>query len=262
MHLNHLKATVITVCFNAEKYIDGAIQSVLSQSYPNIEYIIIDGASTDQTVTIIERYKKRITKIVSGKDRGIYDAMNKGVRFATGDIIYFLNADDRFFDTNVVANIVKTFEEHKKASLVIGKVEPVHASASFLSNKRVYQGKWSSKLRLLIDGLCHQRVFAKIDLFRKLGFFDLKLRYAADFDWLLRAYNAKEKFVHTNFSVAFFDVRGFSSRDWQGAISDIVHAVYRNAGFFEFFMYFVYVSSRKIMRAIHILLQRQEKSES
>ena len=251
-----IKITVITVCFNAEKHIEGAIQSVLVQTYPNIEYIIVDGASTDGTLVIVEKYKDRIYKIVSEKDRGIYDAMNKGVQLATGDVVYFLNADDRLFNANVIADIVKVFNTHKEADLVIGKVEPVNMPASFLSNKREYQGECLSKAQLLINGLCHQRVFAKTNLFKRIGFLKWTLRYSADFDWILRAYKSKAVVVRTDCCVAFYDVNGFSTRNWWGAISDHAHVVFCNANLFEFIFYLIYVSLRKIIRTLKFWLKR------
>ena len=101
------KVSVITVCYNAEEFIENAINSVLNQTYINIEYIIIDGASKDSTVPIINKYKSKITFFLSEPDNGIYEAMNKGIKAATGDILYFLNSDDIFYDKYVIENVVK-----------------------------------------------------------------------------------------------------------------------------------------------------------
>jgi glycosyltransferase involved in cell wall biosynthesis len=92
------KVSVITVCYNAEEFIENAINSVLKQTYENLEYIIIDGASKDNTVSIINKYKSRITFFLSEPDNGMYEAMNKGIKAATGDVLYFLNSDDDIAD--------------------------------------------------------------------------------------------------------------------------------------------------------------------
>lgn len=109
-----MKVSIITVCYNSEEYIEEAVKSVLFQTYQNIEYIIIDGKSTDGKLNIINKYKDRISKIMSEKDEGIYDAMNKGAQVATGDIIYFLNSDDRLIDKDVIMDAAKKFEENNK----------------------------------------------------------------------------------------------------------------------------------------------------
>ena len=101
-YLKDPKISIITVCLNSGDYLEDAIKSVSRQSYPNIEYIIVDGGSTDGSAGIFDKYKDRIDKIVTEKDNGIFDAMNKGIRLSGGDIIYFLNSDDRFFDDRVV----------------------------------------------------------------------------------------------------------------------------------------------------------------
>src|SRR5690606_12581514 len=100
------KVSIITVCYNAEKFIESAIKSVINQTYSNIEYIIVDRNSKDKTLTIIENYKNQISQIISEPDKGIYDAMNKGVEKASGELIGILNADDFYNDENVIEKVV------------------------------------------------------------------------------------------------------------------------------------------------------------
>lgn len=102
-----MKVSIITIAYNSAETIEDTIQSVLAQDYPNIEYIIVDGASKDQTPQIVERYKSSISKYVSERDKGIYDAMNKGVALATGDVIGILNSDDFYADQKVISDIVR-----------------------------------------------------------------------------------------------------------------------------------------------------------
>ena len=107
--MQDLKISIITVVFNAEGTISRCIESVLQQTYDNVEYIIIDGASTDETIPIINQYRHRLSHILSEPDKGIYDAMNKGIKLATGDIIGMLNADDVFADFNILSNVALAF---------------------------------------------------------------------------------------------------------------------------------------------------------
>ena len=109
----NMKLSIITVSLNNKDTIEQTIRSVLSQTYNNVEYIVIDGGSTDGTVDIIKKYEDKISYWVSESDKGIYDAMNKGIRKATGDIVGILNADDFYVDENVLEKVVKCFEKEK-----------------------------------------------------------------------------------------------------------------------------------------------------
>ena len=113
----NLKVSIITSVYNNEATIEDAIKSVLSQNYNNIEYIVVDGASKDGTVTIIKKYEDKISTFVSEKDKGIYDGLNKGVSLATGDIIGFLHSDDIYADENIISEVVEAFEKNKTDSI-------------------------------------------------------------------------------------------------------------------------------------------------
>ena len=108
------KVSVVTACLNSSKYLEEAIKSVIEQSYKAIEYIIVDGGSTDATPKILDRYVNKISKVIIEKDRGVFDAMNKGISVASGEIIYFLNSDDKLHDSNTIENAVNFFIENKK----------------------------------------------------------------------------------------------------------------------------------------------------
>ena len=114
---NSLKISIITVCFNSEKFIQEAIESVINQTHQDIEYIIVDGGSKDKTVDIIKSYSKKITKYISEPDKGIYDAMNKGLKMATGDYIGILNSDDFYIHNEVIANVVNELKQKQTDSL-------------------------------------------------------------------------------------------------------------------------------------------------
>ena len=112
-----MKVSIITVSLNSESTIKECIESVLSQTYKNIEYIIVDGMSNDKTIKIIDSYRSKLDKFISEKDEGIYDAMNKGIKLATGDIVGILNSDDEYFNENVIENVVEAISNKQADSL-------------------------------------------------------------------------------------------------------------------------------------------------
>jgi glycosyltransferase involved in cell wall biosynthesis len=180
-----MKITIITVTYNSEKYLENTILSVLNQTYKNIEYIIIDGGSTDRTISIIEKYANFITTWISEKDVGIYDAMNKGIRNSTGDVIGFLNSDDIFFDNDTIENIANSFNINIEC--VFGDIVFVD---SVNTNKitRHYSAK-NFKLHHFSYGHMppHPSFYALKTLYEKVGFFKVNYKIAADFDFILRS---------------------------------------------------------------------------
>jgi glycosyltransferase involved in cell wall biosynthesis len=180
-----MKISIITVCFNSEKYIRTAIESVLGQDYPNIEYIIIDGKSTDKTLEIINEYRDKIQCIISEPDKGIYDAMNKGLKLATGDVLATLNSDDIYTSSNVISLIVDTFKKNE-CDIVFGDLYYVKPE-----NTDIIVRKWVAK-PYFPDSFKkgwhppHPTFFVKNEIFLKYGYFDLSLKLAADFELMLR----------------------------------------------------------------------------
>ncbi len=214
MSMHNLKITIITVCFNAAETIERTIRSVCSQSYPEIEYIIIDGASTDKTLEIIKEYPTRVNKLVSEKDNGIYDAMNKGVAIATGDIVYFLNADDRFYDVNVVADIAKVFAEDSSRMLVYGNVTRIGEEQNAIVTLR---GKaFISKSRhgflfFLHSAFFHQAVFARRSLFSTVGMFNCQYKCSADYEWVVKVFKFNPScFFYLDRTIAYYFSMGYS----------------------------------------------------
>jgi glycosyltransferase involved in cell wall biosynthesis len=178
-----MKVSIITVVYNGEKYLEQTIQSVIKQTYINIEYIIIDGGSTDGTVDIIKKYEDKISYWISEKDNGIYDAMNKGLAVATGDIIGLLNSDDFYIDNLVIENIVHEFQTRK--------VDSVYADLIYINNQnKVVRYYDSSKFtpNKFQYGLmpAHPTFFARKEVYDKFGNFRLDFKIAADFEILAR----------------------------------------------------------------------------
>ena len=204
------KVSIITACLNSEKYLERAIQSVLSQSYSNIEHIIIDGGSIDNTTNIIKKYKDHISYWISEPDTGIYDAMNKGIKQATGDIIYFLNSDDKFYDTAVIKKIVDYFNKDKNMDFLYGNVINSYADSS-----QNWVGKYPAlltKMYLIRNTIAHQETFFRKRCFERVGLFDTRYKILSDYDWYLRAlYKYKLRYKHTKQIISFFQHGGIST---------------------------------------------------
>ena len=176
-----LKISIITVCYNSSSTLRDTILSVAGQSYSNIEYIIVDGNSTDSTLKIIDDHKSIITKWISEPDKGLYDAMNKGIQMATGDIVGILNSDDIFSSTDVISKIVSNF----------GNNDMVYGNIDYVNAKGKHVRSWKSspyKSEAFLKGWHppHPSLFVKRDAYLKYGCFDLSYSIAADFDLMLR----------------------------------------------------------------------------
>lgn len=180
-----MKVSIITVVYNNAQTIKDAINSVLSQTYKNIEYIVIDGASTDGTVEIVKSYGEKIAAFVSEPDRGLYDAMNKGIKLATGEIVGILNSDDFYIHNRVIERVVREFEEKGVDSVYadlvyvkpenLNKVVRYYDSSHFSPEKFAYG--WMP---------AHPTFFVKRWVYEKYGVFRTDLKIGADFDLLVR----------------------------------------------------------------------------
>ncbi len=181
------KVSIITATFNSEKTVKKTIDSILSQDYKNIEYIIMDGESSDSTVSIIESYKENITKFISERDNGIYDALNKGVRLASGDIIGFLHSDDFYADKSIISNVVQNFKDQIAPDIVIGNV-------TFVNEKNEIDRNYSGENFNFNIGIMppHPSVFIKKRCYEKFGYFNTDYKIAADYDLLFRFLKIKK----------------------------------------------------------------------
>ena len=193
--------SVITVVLNGCKYLEQTIQSVLNQSYENVEYIVIDGGSTDGTIDIIRKYEHAIDYWVSEPDKGIYDAMNKGIALAVGDWIYFLGCDDILIK-NALINI--NLQDYETNRVVYGDVYMPH-------RHRIYDGKFS-KYKLMLKNICHQSVFYGKDTI-KGKLFDLSFNIFSDHDMNIKLF-AENNFIYRPVLVCIYnDCDGLSAID-------------------------------------------------
>lgn len=179
------KISIITVCFNSEKTIEDTIQSVLQQSYSNIEYIILDGLSTDRTMDIIKKYEDQISTIRSEKDEGMYDAINKGIQLASGEVIAILNSDDFYINENTIANVMQTFKI-SKADSVYGDLFYVDSVETDKIKRYWKSGKFKASNFLYGWMPPHPSFFVKKKIYEQNGNFNLSLKSAADYELMLR----------------------------------------------------------------------------
>ena len=180
-----MKVSIITVCYNSAATIEDTIESVLGQTYDAIEYIVIDGASSDDTLQIMDKYKNDISVFVSEKDKGMYDAINKGIQHSTGELIGILNADDFYIDNSVISDVVQTMQQEKADSLY----SDLYYVAAEDTNKVVrnwISGKYNRQKFLNGWMPPHPTFFVKRTAYEKYGNFNLDLKSAADYELMLR----------------------------------------------------------------------------
>jgi len=180
-----MKISIITVVFNGGAFLEDCIKSVVNQNYADIEYIIIDGASTDNTPRIINKYAGRVHKIVSEPDNGLYDAINKGVALATGEIIGLLNADDMLADNTVITDVASFFKKDNSLQGIYGDLNYVYPIS--LKIIRKWKSKQANKNDLRKGWMpAHPTLYLKRNLFAKYGNYAINLGTAADYDLMLR----------------------------------------------------------------------------
>jgi len=217
--------TVVTVVYNGDKYLEKTIESVLGQTYPNFEYIIIDGGSSDRTLEIIQKYNDKIDYWVSEPDNGIYEAMNKGLSLAAGSWINFMNAGDSFY----------SFDTLKKINLPEFDFDIVYGSIMAFDEKTGIRGKKPAKqweLDSFIKGMPirHQGAFVSLAAFKKEGIFNLKYKVSGDYEWFTRAVIHGLKGLRVETIVADFMLDGISGLGYRSKIENLQIA-------FEYFNY-------------------------
>jgi len=215
-----MRLSIITVVYNNERTITDAVTSVLEQTFKDIEYIIIDGGSTDGTLERVKAYNNEIDVLISEPDFGIYDAMNKGLRLATGDVIGILNSDDVYADNNVLATIMSQFNADKDLSMVYGDL--VYVKADNLSN---VVRTWRSipyYTNYFEDGHVppHPSLFIKREVYEQAGLFNTKMKLAADYELMLRVFKLfKFKSSYLPSILVKMRLGGSTNKSWKNILN-------------------------------------------
>ena len=216
----HPKFSIITVTYNAGKVLEDTIQSVVFQTYRNMEYILVDGGSTDNTLDIAYKYNDRISKVISEPDKGLYDAMNKGIRLATGDYLCFLNAGDELHENETLQKIAHTLRGKELPDVIYGETAIVDEEGHFLHMRRLSvpdRLDWKSfKQGMLI---CHQAFFAKREWALKHPY-DLQYRFSADFDWCIRIMKKAKCLHNTRLTLIDYLNEGMTTRNHKASLKE------------------------------------------
>lgn len=221
--------SVITVCYNAEETLEDTIQSVIAQTYHHVEYIIVDGASTDGTPDIIARYRERLAHVICEPDNGLYDAMNKGMRLATGDYLCFLNAGDCFHEDDTLQRMVHTLDATAPLpDILYGETELVDREGHFIRMRRLQAPQrltWRSFRQGML--VCHQAFFAR----RTLAVpYDLSYRFSADFDWCIRVMKQAHVLHNTHLTLIDYLQEGLTTRNHRASLRERFRIMVRHYG--------------------------------
>ncbi len=204
MDVGNIKVSIVTVCYNAEKTIEQTIKSVIGQTYQHMEYIIVDGASSDDTLKIIDQYRNLIDIVISEPDSGLYEAMNKGIKIASGDVIGLLNADD-WYEPDAVECIVKRFQRFDHIGVISGRIRFIDKDRVIGTSKhKDIQEIWKKM------PIAHPAAFIRRDVYRAIGLYDTSFKISADYDFVFRCYLKGIKFAYLDDILTNFRISGIS----------------------------------------------------
>lgn len=212
------KVSIIIAIFNGEKFIESTILSIINQSYKNIELIVIDGGSTDKTLTILKKYSCNITKLVSEKDKGISDAFNKGVLLSTGDYINFQGDGDGFTSTSILNDLMKQVA-NIQPDIISSRIKRIDHDGSYLYNSK-YIRNFKKRSLLFKMSLPHQGLLIRKQLFEKYGLFDLDCKYAMDYDHLLRMYKNFPNTFTSDIILAYWRNDGIGTNNTRSVLNE------------------------------------------
>ncbi|MEG2855047.1 glycosyltransferase family 2 protein [Bacteroides sp.] len=220
MHNNHPLPTlsIITVTYNAEQVLETTLQSVISQTYHHIEYILIDGASKDRTLAIAEKYRDRIQLLISEPDGGLYDAMNKGIALATGEYVCFLNAGDSFHQDDTLQQMMQSIKGRELPDVLYGETALVDGKGHFLRMRRLSAPEvltWKSFRQGML--VCHQAFIARRTLMQP---YNLNYRYSADFDWCIRILKKAKTIHNTHLTLIDYLDEGMTTQNRKASLME------------------------------------------
>lgn len=224
-----MRFSVVTVCRNSQALLPRAMASLAGQTFTDYEWLVIDGASTDNTVAIAKSFTAAPSTCSSEPDAGIYEAMNKAVGMARGDYLYFLNSDDYLAGPQVLAQVSKAIDTGYEPDLLVGRV----LFESQAGTRKLRDFSHLNPRNILFDSICHQAVFARRSLFPRLGLFNTSYRLAADFDWLCRAVRGGATVRFGSFEVAVFSDGGAHAQASQQTHAEMLQIRQRLLGSLE-----------------------------
>ena len=245
----NLKFSIITVTYNADKVLERTIQSVVSQTYNNVEYLIIDGGSKDQTLTIVESYKEYIHTLISEPDKGLYDAMNKGIQQATGDYVCFLNAGDKLHTTDTLQEIVDSLKDQKiLPDVIYGETAIVNEQGQFLRMRRLSAPEtlhWKSFQKGML--VCHQAFFAQTILAKKEPY-NLAYRFSADFDWCIRIMKLAQTMHPTKHTLIDYLNEGMTTQNHKASLKERFRIMCKHYGWISTVMHHLWFVVRSVYK--------------
>jgi glycosyltransferase involved in cell wall biosynthesis len=221
--------SIITVVFNAVALIEKTIKSILAQTYPNIEYVIVDGGSTDGTLDIIRVYENRISKWTSGPDTGLYDAMNKGIEMATGSYLWFINAGDEIFEKDTLSAIFKNYENSIDVFYGETLIIDIHGNEIGMHRQKAPEKlNWKSLKKGMI--VSHQSMIVRKEI---APHYNLQYSCSADFDWAIKSLKASKNIANTQLILTRFLDGGRSKKTIAPSLMERFKIMVANYGLFS-----------------------------
>ena len=238
--------TVITVTYNAEQTLMQTLKSVQNQTYPHIEHIIVDGGSSDGTIELIKKHETVQTKWISEKDNGIYDAMNKATKMASGNYICYLNAGDSFYDNNTVEKIISTAKQYHLPDILYGETVVVNLKGAFLYKRRLKAPErlhWKSFKQGMV--VCHQAFIIKRSIFEP---YDLTYRYSADVDWCIRLMKKSKSIVNTHLTMIKYLNEGVTTTNRQASLKERYQIMAKHYGAISTLLHHAWFFVRAVLK--------------
>lgn len=239
--------SIITVTYHAESVLEETILSVVSQTYHNIEYIIVDGASKDRTLSIVNKYRDKIQAVVSEPDKGLYDAMNKGLKMAKGEYVCFLNAGDTFHEDDTLQLIVHQLNKSNVLPDVIyGETALVDAQRHFVRMRRLQTPdtlNWKSFRQGML--VCHQAFIAKRALAET---YDLNYRFSADFDWCIRVMKKASLLHNTRLTLIDYLDEGMTTKNRKASLKERFRIMVKHYGYISTVLHHIWFVLRLLLK--------------
>lgn len=238
--------SVITVTYNAGKVLEDTIQSIMTQTYKHIEYIIIDGGSKDNTLAIIDKYRDHVHTLISGPDKGLYDAMNKGIAVATGDYLCFLNAGDSFHEDDTLQLMLHSITGSNLPDVLYGETALVDNEGHFVGMRRLSAPEnlnWKSfKQGMLV---CHQAFFAKRELVEP---YNLSYRFSSDFDWCIRVMKKAKTLHNTHLTIIDYLDEGMTTQNRKASLKERFRIMTKHYGLLSTTAHHVWFMLRLLLK--------------